>query len=80
MVSHAVHKPDSAGVYRFAKGRVAEVPAALWLWGLAGTTLDIVLWQHQGLERLDRCDLFLSDRLLHGPFRTPHLSAKAFVA
>ena len=67
MVSDAVHQPDIIGVYGSAQGRLAEVPATLWLWGAAGAALDSVLRQHQGIECVYWCDLFLADRFLHGP-------------
>lgn len=44
MVSDAVYKPDTAGVYGAAGSGMEEVSAVVWLWGAAGISLDIVLW------------------------------------
>ena len=70
MVSYAVHYLYSSCVHRIAKDRVEEVLTTLWMWCLAGLPLDLVLWFHQGIERLHRCYLFLADRFLYGHLRT----------
>ena len=80
MVSHAVYKCDTAGIYGAAKSRVAEVPATVRLWGVVGIPLDIVLRQYQGLECLYWCDLFLADWLLHGSLRANDLQTKVLLA
>ena len=76
MVSHAVHEPDSAGIHWIAKGGLAQVPSALWLWCLVGTALDSLLWQHQSIECIYRSDLFLADWLLHGYLRAADLQRR----
>ena len=73
MVSHAVYECDFAGVHWAASYWQAKVPATLWLWGAVRISLDIVLWQHQGLECFYWCDLFLADWLLHGLLRADDL-------
>ena len=73
VVSHALHELHPIGLHGVASCRTQEVPATLWMRGLAGTPLDPVLWQHQGVERIDRCHLLLAHRILHGPLRAHHL-------
>ena len=46
VVSHALYKLHPASVYWFASRGLAEIPAVMWMWGLVGTALDSVLWQH----------------------------------
>ena len=79
MVSHGVYQRYTAGVYRLAQGGLAQVSAAVRLWSTAGIPLDIVLWQHQGIERVDRCNLLLADRILYGYTGADDLQATTVV-
>ena len=79
MVSHGVYQCYSAGVYWSAQGGLAQVSAVMRLWSAIGIPLDIVLWQHQGIERVDRCNLLLADRILHGYIGASDLQAKTVV-
>ena len=52
--------------------------AVVRMWSLVGTALDSVLWQHQGLERVDWRHLLLADRVLYGFVRADDLQEALF--
>ena len=79
MVSHGVYQRYTAGVYRSAHGGVAQDSAVVRLWSAIGIPLDTILRQHQGIERVDRCNLLLADRILHGYIGASDLQAKTVV-
>ena len=78
MVSHALHELHPLGVHGIASRRMAEISAVVRMWSLVGAALDPVLWQHQGLERVDWCHLLLADRVLYGFVRAGDLQEALF--
>ena len=78
MVPHALYKLHPTGIHRPTPCRLAEIPAVVRMWRIVRTALDFVLWQYQGLERVDRCHLLLAHRILYGFVRADDFQEALF--